>query len=185
MNYGPTLLMIGASAVLPTWAHATCAPEHLPACVKPRATVHPSSTVAAGAQVGNWANIGPDIAVGAAFIAPGASLAGRILLAMVLARSAAMAFNRLVDHRFDATNPRTRGRALPSGRVSRPAMTGFLVVCSAAFIAVAVVVFGSIAWFSGGLGERFRSSPRAQAILNRVAGVVFVGLAARLAVAER
>jgi 4-hydroxybenzoate polyprenyltransferase len=41
-----------------------------------------------------------------------------ILLAMVSARSAAMGFNRIVDAKFDAANPRTQSRAIPSGRVS-------------------------------------------------------------------
>jgi 4-hydroxybenzoate polyprenyltransferase len=40
-------------------------------------------------------------------------------VAMVAARTAAMAFNRLADHRIDAENPRTSGRALPTGRLSR------------------------------------------------------------------
>ena len=40
---------------------------------------------------------------------------GWILVAMVAARSAAMGFNRLVDARFDALNPRTAGRELPRG----------------------------------------------------------------------
>jgi len=69
--------------------------------------------------------------------APSLEFTGLIVLAMVLARSAAMAFNRLADHRFDATNPRTQGRALPSGRVSRGAMIAFLVICSVGFVAVA------------------------------------------------
>lgn len=43
---------------------------------------------------------------------------GWIVLAMVGARSAAMGFNRLVDRRIDAANPRTAGRALPAGQVS-------------------------------------------------------------------
>ena len=68
---------------------------------------------------------------------PSWTLAAKILAAMVLARSAAMGFNRLTDARFDATNPRTRGRALPSGRVSRRAMIGFVVVTSLGFVAVA------------------------------------------------
>ena len=42
-----------------------------------------------------------------------------IVLCMVTARSAAMGFNRLVDARFDARNPRTAGRELPAGRMSR------------------------------------------------------------------
>jgi 4-hydroxybenzoate polyprenyltransferase len=41
------------------------------------------------------------------------------LVAMIAARTAAMTFNRLADHELDAANPRTAGRALPAGRVSR------------------------------------------------------------------
>ncbi len=41
-----------------------------------------------------------------------------ILVCMVCARSAAMAFNRLVDRRIDADNPRTAGRHLPAGLLS-------------------------------------------------------------------
>lgn len=48
---------------------------------------------------------------------PGAATIGWILAAMVGARTAAMAFNRLVDRRFDAANPRTAGRSLPAGRL--------------------------------------------------------------------
>jgi 4-hydroxybenzoate polyprenyltransferase len=40
-------------------------------------------------------------------------------VAMVAARTAAMSFNRLADHHIDADNPRTAGRALPAGRLSR------------------------------------------------------------------
>lgn len=69
--------------------------------------------------------------------APTPLLVAQIVAAMVLARSAAMGFNRLCDHRYDLTNPRTRGRALPAGRVSRPAMIAFVVVCSLLFVAVA------------------------------------------------
>lgn len=42
-----------------------------------------------------------------------------VATAMVSARTAAMAFNRLADHKFDIENPRTAGRALPAGRLSR------------------------------------------------------------------
>ena len=68
---------------------------------------------------------------------PDVPTAAFLLLAMVLARSAAMAFNRLADHRFDETNPRTQQRALPAGRVSRQTMTVFLVACSVGFMLVA------------------------------------------------
>jgi 4-hydroxybenzoate polyprenyltransferase len=68
---------------------------------------------------------------------PEPALLLKVLAAMVLARSAAMGCNRLADRRFDSTNARTAGRALPSGRVSRGAMVLFVAACSAGFIAVA------------------------------------------------
>ena len=58
-----------------------------------------------------------------------------ILLCMVFARSAAMAFNRLVDRKIDADNPRTAGRHLPAGILSVGQVAAFAVVCSLAFIA--------------------------------------------------
>ena len=53
-----------------------------------------------------------------------------ILVAMVGARSAAMAFNRLVDRKYDAANPRTQKRALPAGLVSVPFVWLFTVGAS-------------------------------------------------------
>ena len=53
-----------------------------------------------------------------------------ILLAMVGARSAAMAFNRIVDRQYDARNPRTAMRAIPAGLLSVPQVTVFTVVSS-------------------------------------------------------
>lgn len=58
-----------------------------------------------------------------------------ILLCMVFARSAAMAFNRLVDRDLDADNPRTAKRHIPAGLLSVPSVIAFTLVCSAAFIA--------------------------------------------------
>lgn len=58
-----------------------------------------------------------------------------LLLCMVFARSAAMAFNRLVDHRWDARNPRTANRHLPAGSVSRAEVGGFTLACGAGFVA--------------------------------------------------
>ena len=62
---------------------------------------------------------------------------GWIVLCMVSARSAAMAFNRLVDARFDAVNPRTAMRAIPAGDL-RPAF-----VAAFTFLSIAVFVAGS------------------------------------------
>jgi 4-hydroxybenzoate polyprenyltransferase len=57
-----------------------------------------------------------------------------IVLCMVFARSAAMAFNRLVDRRYDAENPRTAGRHLPAGLLSVSAVAAFTIACSAGFV---------------------------------------------------
>jgi 4-hydroxybenzoate polyprenyltransferase len=65
---------------------------------------------------------------------PSAWQLGWILVAMVAARSAAMAFNRLVDAAYDAQNPRTRMRALPAGILSKQFVAGFVVISSAVFI---------------------------------------------------
>lgn len=58
-----------------------------------------------------------------------------ILLCMVFARSAAMAFNRLIDRHIDAGNPRTAGRHLPAGLLSVGAVWTFTIGCSLAFVA--------------------------------------------------
>lgn len=57
-----------------------------------------------------------------------------IVLAMVAARSVAMAFNRVVDADIDARNPRTVGRAIPAGLVSKAFTWGFIVVGVAVFV---------------------------------------------------
>jgi len=57
-----------------------------------------------------------------------------IVVAMVAARSAAMAFNRLVDADIDAQNPRTSMRALPAGLLSRGFVTGFVILAAAVLI---------------------------------------------------
>jgi 4-hydroxybenzoate polyprenyltransferase len=56
-----------------------------------------------------------------------------IVVAMVSARSAAMAFNRLVDAEIDARNPRTKTRHIPAGLLSRPFGWGFTIVSSLVF----------------------------------------------------
>jgi 4-hydroxybenzoate polyprenyltransferase len=57
-----------------------------------------------------------------------------ILVAMVTARSCAMAFNRWADADLDAANPRTRARAIPAGLLSRQFVLGFTVVMALAFV---------------------------------------------------
>ena len=69
---------------------------------------------------------------------PGAWKLLWIAVALVAARSAAMAFNRLADHEIDAENPRTRMRALPAGHLSR----GFVAL----FVTISGAVFALAAW---------------------------------------
>ena len=56
-----------------------------------------------------------------------------ILLCLVFARSAAMAFNRLADRAIDAANPRTAGRHLPAGKLSVASVWAFTLFCVLAF----------------------------------------------------
>src|SRR5436190_13809619 len=67
---------------------------------------------------------------------PGWRTFGLILASMVSARTCAMAFNRIVDRKFDALNPRTAGRHLPKGQIT---LTSAVVLCvlSAAGLAAA------------------------------------------------
>jgi 4-hydroxybenzoate polyprenyltransferase len=57
-----------------------------------------------------------------------------ILVAMVSARSAAMGFNRLVDARMDALNPRTANRELPRGAMTIGEAAAFVTIASAVFV---------------------------------------------------
>ena len=89
---------------------------------------------------------------------------GWILVAMVAARSAAMGFNRLVDARMDALNPRTAMREIPRGAMSMREAAVFVVVSSAAFVfaswrlnplclALSPVALAIVFWYS--LAKRF------------------------------
>ena len=60
-----------------------------------------------------------------------------ILVAMVAARSSAMAFNRWADAELDAANPRTKSRAIPAGLLSRNFVLGFTLLMAAVFVAAA------------------------------------------------
>lgn len=57
-----------------------------------------------------------------------------IILAMVFCRNAAMSFNRYVDAKIDALNPRTEKRHIPAGRLSKSSVLGFLIFNLAGFI---------------------------------------------------
>lgn len=89
---------------------------------------------------------------------------GWIAAAMVTARTAAMGFNRLVDARYDALNPRTADRELPKGRLSRADAAGLVVLSSVAFVLVTTqlgrvclllspVALAVVFWYS--LAKRF------------------------------
>src|SRR5438874_2076042 len=89
---------------------------------------------------------------------------GWILVAMVAARSAAMGFNRLVDARLDALNPRTAMRELPRGAMTAREAAVFVIVASAAFgyagwspnaacFALAPVALAIVFWYS--LAKRY------------------------------
>src|SRR5262249_23530999 len=58
-----------------------------------------------------------------------------ILLCMVFARSAAMAFNRLMDRDVDALNPRTAKRHRPAGLLPPAAVWSFTILCAVGFVA--------------------------------------------------
>jgi len=68
---------------------------------------------------------------------PAAHQLAWIMVAMISARSAAMAFNRVADATIDAANPRTRARALPAGTLTSTFVTTFVVLSSAVFLLAA------------------------------------------------
>src|SRR6202043_3354540 len=71
-----------------------------------------------------------------------------IVVAMVAARSAAMAFNRLADASIDAANPRTSARALPAGHLTPTFVTTFVIVSSAIFVIAAAQLNRLSLWLS-------------------------------------
>jgi len=72
----------------------------------------------------------------------------KVILCLFLARTAAMAFNRLVDARFDALNPRTQNRHLPAGQLSKSYVLALTLLCSGGFIAVASRINSATFWLS-------------------------------------
>ncbi|MCC7123353.1 MAG: 4-hydroxybenzoate octaprenyltransferase [Acidobacteria bacterium] len=107
---------------------------------------------------------------------------GWIVAAMVAARSSAMGFNRLVDARFDALNPRTANREIPRGAMSAREATVFVGVSSALFVFIAAqinwlcavlspVALAIVFWYS--LAKRFTNYT--QAFLGLAMAVAPVG----------
>ncbi|MDP1571760.1 MAG: 4-hydroxybenzoate octaprenyltransferase [Vicinamibacterales bacterium] len=73
---------------------------------------------------------------------------GWIVACMIAARSAAMGFNRLVDAKYDALNPRTAMRELPRGAMSSREATAFVVLSSAVFVWCAFQISDLCGWLS-------------------------------------
>lgn len=71
---------------------------------------------------------------------PHASVMFLIILCMVSARTAAMAFNRLADADLDAVNPRTASRALPAGTLGKGFVTGFVAISALIFLFAAAML---------------------------------------------
>lgn len=67
----------------------------------------------------------------------------------------------------------------------RGSLAGQMVTLGAVFILAALLTFGSIAVAAGSLGRWLGDSPRAQVIMNRIAGTVFAGLAIKLILTQR
>jgi 4-hydroxybenzoate polyprenyltransferase len=106
-----------------------------------------------------------------------------VVVAMILARTAAMLSNRLLDRRIDAANPRTAGRALPSGRVSVTAAVATLTGCSLGFMVVCVafgVLYGN--WWPTWLGLPVLAWINAYALLKRFSALCHLYLGASLAI---
>ncbi len=66
--------------------------------------------------------------------------AAEIILAVVAARCAAMSFNRLIDAEIDSANPRTAGREIPAGTVSKGEAVGICLLSSAAFLTLSALI---------------------------------------------
>ena len=85
-----------------------------------------------------------------AWAAPGTTFTMKallgILVCMVTARSAAMAFNRIVDRKIDALNPRTEMRHLPAGTLSLGAVVVFTLVCCVGFVAGTLLFLPENPW---------------------------------------
>ncbi|HET7380596.1 MAG TPA: UbiA-like polyprenyltransferase, partial [Gaiellales bacterium] len=77
---------------------------------------------------------------------PSARTLGWVTLAMVGARSLAMALNRLIDAEIDARNPRTAAREIPSGLLSRAQVVGFCVLSLAVFLIAAWQLDPIVRW---------------------------------------
>jgi 4-hydroxybenzoate polyprenyltransferase len=79
---------------------------------------------------------------------PGWRVFTLILLAMVCARTCAMAFNRIVDRKFDALNPRTANRHLPAGTISLASAVSLCALAAAGLVGVSYLLNPLCFWLS-------------------------------------
>jgi 4-hydroxybenzoate polyprenyltransferase len=79
---------------------------------------------------------------------PGWRTFGLIVAAMVCARTCAMAFNRIVDRKFDAVNPRTANRHLPTGQISLPSAITLWLASGAGLVAISYFLNPLCFWLS-------------------------------------
>ena len=100
-----------------------------------------------------------------------------ILIAATGARTAAMGLNRILDRRLDAENPRTRNRALPSGRLKPGSAVAAVIGAYAVCLAAAAAISWHLVWLSPIPLAAFTIYP----LLKRVTRWVHLGLGATLA----
>lgn len=115
-----------------------------------------------------------------------ARLAGQlvlVILAMIFARTVGMVANRLLDRRIDQANPRTAGRALPSGRLSVAAAWQATLLCAAGFFACCAA-FGMLYanWWPLTLGPFVLLWISAYGLLKRFTALCHIYLGSSLAI---
>lgn len=124
---------------------------------------------APGGEVGSWRRLGGQLAL--------------VVLAMVFARTVAMLANRLLDRAIDAGNPRTAGRALPSGRLSVRAALSAMAACAALFLLICVafgILYGN--WWPAALGAPVLAWISAYPLLKRFTALCHLYLGSSLAI---
>lgn len=108
-----------------------------------------------------------------------------IVVAMVFARTAAMLANRLLDREIDRNNPRTAGRAIPSGRLAASHARAALVVCVVCFMLVCAsfgVLYGN--WWPSILGLPVLAWICAYGYLKRFTALCHLYLGSSLAISS-
>ncbi|MHC4211273.1 MAG: 4-hydroxybenzoate octaprenyltransferase [Planctomycetota bacterium] len=160
-------------------------------CAAPTSSLHTARVIAADIKLHHSVFAMP-FAVLAAFMAAAPAgepivwprFAGQFVLivaAMIFARTVAMLSNRLLDRHLDERNPRTAGRALPSGRLAAPTALAVLLVCAGCFMAVCLgfgFIYGN--WWPAGLGLPVLVWVAAYPLLKRFTALCHVYLGSAL-----